>query len=351
MSVRHRIARAVKTAVAALLYYSGLLSIWQMIVLRRRAVVLMYHRVLTSEERERTGSHQALTVDTETFARQMRLLRRHFNVLSVEQFARCLEDGVPFPPSSCLITFDDGWCDTVWNAFPILRQQSLPALIFLPMNYIGTKRVFWQEALTHLLGRLVAHLREYPGRREYFRELLEPAGLREVLEIGEVDPRQAIVALLAAQKRANVTRLRALPDVLARELGVSLDELSEVDGFIGWHDVRAMAAHGIAFGCHGAEHLLLTEVPVAEAQVDIHASKREFDARINHLVPTFSYPNGYYTPEIVEAVRTSGFRLAFVTRRGFVSSADDRFTIARLNVHESVTATTPTFLARVLGLL
>ena len=351
MSARHRFAQIVKRIVATGLYYSGLLTIWQGIVLRRRAVVLMYHRVLTEEERAQSGSHQALTVELKTFARQMALLKRRFNVLSLEQFARCLEDGVPFPDSSCLITFDDGWRDNVSNALPVLRRHTLPALIFLPMNYIGTMRVFWQEALTHLLERLVQQVRQQPERREAFREILEPAGLQAVLQIAAPHPRSLIVAQLAALKRANVSRLRALPEVLARELGVSLEELSRIDGFVDWREVREMAAHGVAFGAHGAEHLLLTEVPIAEAEFDIQASKRELEARVNHSIPTFSYPNGYYTPEIIEAVRKCGYRLAFVTRRGFVSSADDRFTIARLNVHESVTSTAPLFLARVLGLL
>lgn len=348
---RDRIVRRAKMVFAAALYYSGVLSLWQAVVLRRRAVVLMYHRVLTLEERSKAGSHHAVAVDSRTFAWQMALLKRRFNVLSVEEFARCLEERVPFPRSSCLITFDDGWRDNLSNALPILRRHALPALIFLPMNYIGTTRVFWQEALMHLLARIIVHVRAQPSRRRAFERLLEPAGLRDVLGIDAPDPRPAIVTRLAAEKRARASYLRDLPAALARELGASIEELAATDGFMGWGDVQEMAAHGIAFGSHGAEHLLMTEVPAAEARADIRASKAMFDARINHPVPTFSYPNGYHTPEIVEAVRRCGYRLAFGTRRGFVSSADDRFTIARLNVHESVTSTPPTFLARVLGLL
>ncbi|MCP9439396.1 MAG: hypothetical protein NHB36_05870, partial [Nitrospira sp.] len=50
----------VKLLVAHGLYAIGVLQLMQRIVLRRRAVVLMYHRVLTEEEMAVTASHPAI---------------------------------------------------------------------------------------------------------------------------------------------------------------------------------------------------------------------------------------------------------------------------------------------------
>ena len=74
------------------------------------------------------------------------------------------------------------------------------------------------------------------------------------------------------------------------------------------------------------------------------------ESRFPAAVPTFSYPNGYHTPAIVERTRAAGFRLAFITRRGFVSCDNDPLTIPRLNVHESVTGSAPMLVARIVGL-
>ena len=126
--------RLTKVTLAHLLYYSGALLLWKAIVMRNRAVVLMYHRVLTNEERRQSGSHPALVVERETFARQMALLKRRFSVLSVDELADRLEKKVPLPNSSVIITFDDGWRDNFTNALPILRYHTLPALVFLPVN-------------------------------------------------------------------------------------------------------------------------------------------------------------------------------------------------------------------------
>ena len=341
---------AMKVLIAYLLCYTGLLRLWQAVVLRRKAVVLMYHRVLTSEERKRSGSHPALVVDRDTFEKQMAVLKRRFVVLSAEEFANRLERKIPLPNSSCVITFDDGWRDNYTNALPILSKLGLPSLVFLPVNYIGRERLFWPEALTHLLWRVVEHVRTTPARRPRFQSLLAPSRLDEVLDLTGDDPRPAIIASVAKQKLVPRAEVEALIAALAAELHVWPADLVGTDGFIDWGQAAQMAAQGVTFGGHGAEHVLLTQVAPDEQEREIRAAKTMLDT-LNEPVPTFSYPNGYRSAEIAERVKASGYKLAFITSRGFVSCNDDPFTVRRLNVHESVTASVPMFLARVVGLL
>ena len=342
---------AVRVAVVHALYYLGLLHVWQRLAMRQRAVVLMYHRVLTPDERRASASHPAIVVDRETFARQMAILKRRFVVLSVDEFASHLEHGRPFPDSSCVITFDDGWHDSFTNAFPILVAEGLPAVVFLPVNYIGTDRVFWQEALTHVLTRAVLDARSEPRRRERLQQLLSGTALDSLLDVAAPDPQPAIIAAIGAQKRFARADVEARVAALANELGLRLGDLARTDGFINWDQVRQMSEAGIAFGGHGADHLLLTQVSRDQAQQEIGESLRVLGERVGEDVAAFSYPNGYRNTEVTECVRRSGYRLAFTTRGGFVRAGDDCFSIARFNIHEGVTDTTPTFLARVLGLL
>ncbi len=350
MTGRDRVRYAIKVVVSHVLYYLGLLQLWQSLVMRQKAVILMYHRVLTREERQQSGSHPAIVVDRETFTQQMAVLKRRFVVLSLEEFADRMERRSPFPNSSCLITFDDGWRDNFTNALPILRRHELPAVVFLPMNYIGRQRLFWQEALANLLVRVVNNVREEPTRRSRFRGVLASVGLEGVLDITETDPRPLIIVAISSAKQVPAPVLQETIAALADALGVGIDDLSTTDGFMDWEQIGQMARQGIAFGGHGVEHRLLTQVPSDEARGEIHGAKEVLDGRLKDVVPTFSYPNGYWTPEIVDMVKASGYRLAFITHRGLVSCGDDRFTLRRLNIHESVTDTTPMFLARIVGL-
>ena len=349
MTLRDRFGFTLKVVVSHTLYNLGLLQLWQAYAMRGKAVVLMYHRVLTPGERDASSSHPALVVERETFARQMAFLKRRFRVLSVEEFAAFLERRKPFPNSSCLITFDDGWRDNYENALPALRAHGLPALMFLPVNYIGHPRVFWQEALTHLLVRAIGAARRDGAARQRLVELLTPTGLTAVLDITAADPKPSVFAAVDSQKRWPRALIEDLLRRLAEELGIRLEDLAATDGFMSWEQVQSMGTHRVAFGAHGVEHLLLSKVSPEEAEHEIRESWTVVDARLKPAVKTFSYPNGYTTPDVVGRVKAAGYRLAFVTRWGFVSPASDPLTLPRRNVHEGGTASGPMFLARLMG--
>jgi peptidoglycan/xylan/chitin deacetylase (PgdA/CDA1 family) len=340
-----------KVILAHLLYALGLLQLWQRIKLNRRAVVLMYHRVLPSEERRQSGSHPAIMVDPDTFDRQMGVVKHRFKVLSLEEFADRIERKVPFENSSCLITFDDGWKDNVTHALPILKKHELSAVVFLPVNYIGEKRLFWQEALVHLLGTAINEARRDPARAARIHEIVAPLGLEEILSFQDDDPRQRVMELISRKRKTfeQDTLDMALAG-LRSELCMEGADANEIDSFLDWEDVERMSRRGIQFGGHGAEHRLLSEMSVEEAREDITLSKDVIDLRVKPSILTFSYPRGYWTPQVASLVKASGFRLAFLAKGGSVTSEDDPYTLRRINIAQDGTETTPMFLARVVGL-
>ena len=176
-----RFAYLAKACIAQLLFTLGVLDLLRSRRLRGRAVVLMYHRVLSTEARARSASHPGYLISDATFARQMAFLKTHFTVLTEQQFVEHLDTGRPFPDSSCLITFDDGWQDNLTHAWPVLRALRLPAVIYLPVNFIGTTRLFWREALTHVLLEAVRRVRAEGSVSGDLRALLRAHALDHVL--------------------------------------------------------------------------------------------------------------------------------------------------------------------------
>ena len=346
------IKHALKYALAHALYAVGVLQLWQHLALRQKAVILMYHRVLAADDMGRTGSHPAITVESRTFAEQMAVVKQRFKVLSIDEFSDRIEQRRPFDNSSCLITFDDGWRDNFTNALPILRRYELPAVIFLPVNFIGEERLFWQESLVHLLVLAMEAVRKNPARMKRFRYTLDPVGLGCLLDISEGDSRsRAIEAISLARAGWTQAMIGATLDGLRSELGVGTGDTHGIDGFLSWEQVAEMAQQGITFGGHGAEHHLLSEIPIDAAREDIQISKEVIDRRCKATIPTFSYPRGYRTSQVVEVVKATGFRLGFIANGGKVSSDDDPFTLRRINISQEATASTPMFLARIVGLL
>jgi peptidoglycan/xylan/chitin deacetylase (PgdA/CDA1 family) len=306
--------------------------------------------VLTAEEQCQTMSHPGIVVGEHTFAMHMEVLRRHFTVLSIEEFADHIERKRQFASSSCLITFDDGWRDNFTTALPLLRKEGLPALVFLPVNFIGQRKLFWREALTHLVVLGIRRVRSGAVARERLHAVLTGAGLEQLLETCDEDARPQVIAAIASRPRLILGEMERVATALASELDVRLEELATADTFMDWEQVQVMARHRVAFGGHGAEHRLLTDLAAADARAEIEQSKTVLDRTLDERVATFSYPNGNWRPDIAETVKSCGYRLAFTTRPGRVRCDDDPFTLRRMNIHEAATATKPMFLARVVGL-
>ena len=346
-----RAFRSLRTAAIHALYYSGVLSLLQVILLRRRAVVLMYHRVLTAEQQQHVSSNPGIVITRETFVRQMAYLKRAFKVLSVTEFAHQIREGVPFADSSCLITFDDGWRDNFENAWPVLQSESLPAVIFLPVNYVGTARSFWRETLTGLLVHILDELRRRPERRTVYAAILQRAELAHVLDLTDADPRAAISEALDPLKEHRIAEINALVDALALAAGVNAAALTAADRLMDWAEAEAMSRDGIAFGGHGAEHRLLGEIPEHEVDAEVITMTAVMNKRLPVPVPAISYPNGSWTPAVIEKVRRAGVALGFTTEPGTVAVGDEPLTIRRVNISEDMTRTTPMFLARILGLV
>jgi peptidoglycan/xylan/chitin deacetylase (PgdA/CDA1 family) len=103
-------------------------------VLEPRITVLLYHRV-TDAVRDN------LSVGIEQFDRQMALIRRHCQVLSLDEVLDASVIPRSRRPLVC-VTFDDGYRDNHDIAVPILMRHQVPAAFFVATGMIGTDRPF-----------------------------------------------------------------------------------------------------------------------------------------------------------------------------------------------------------------
>jgi peptidoglycan/xylan/chitin deacetylase (PgdA/CDA1 family) len=110
------------------------------LLLRNRAVVVAFHRVQPTVDRD-----DGLTVDVRTFERHCRFFRRRFRVVPLRQIVRKLERGERLR-RELAITFDDGYRDNYEWAAPVLQKLGLPATFFVVTDWMGTDIVPWWDA-------------------------------------------------------------------------------------------------------------------------------------------------------------------------------------------------------------
>ena len=86
--------------------------------------VLYYHSIRPTEDNE-------LILSPEKLKKQLNFLKSEgYTSLSLSEFSNYILNNTPVPPKSFLITFDDGYMDNYYYAFPILKELNMKATIF-----------------------------------------------------------------------------------------------------------------------------------------------------------------------------------------------------------------------------
>ena len=340
------IKKLIRNVIAYSLYLTGILNLLLRIRLRKKALVLMYHRVLNEHEITNTYSHPGIFVGRDSFERHIKYIKKHFNPVTLDQFVSHLENQMPFPDITCLITFDDGWKDNFTNAFPILQKYQVPAVIFLTTNYIGAEKNFWQETLSSLLFEL--HRQCMTDENKATDALtVQYQGLKKLISCRKSELKETISNLVAAQKERPMEETGLLVDRLIKFLAPSSEIPENQGAFLTWDEIREMDSNGIKFGSHGNNHKILVNLQAKETREEIRGSKERLEIALKEPVEAFSYPNGDYNDQVVSHVSDSGYKIAFGTNPAYICAEADRYQLGRINIHEDMTRNIPMFVSRI----
>lgn len=100
-----------------------------------RILILMYHMIAkTNDEMEKRYA-----LAPKRFRGQLRYLkRRGFTPIGLNDIYNCfVQKGVRLPTKPVIITFDDGYMDNYENALLILKEQNVPATLFIVSGFIN----------------------------------------------------------------------------------------------------------------------------------------------------------------------------------------------------------------------
>ncbi len=113
---------------------------------QRKIPILMYHSVGGREQSAR-GAYYQTSVSPENFFRQMTFLhlRGYRSCTLGEAIARLDEPTSGADDKVVVITFDDGFADFYYEAFPILHRFGLTATMFVTTGYIGDSPIAFKD--------------------------------------------------------------------------------------------------------------------------------------------------------------------------------------------------------------
>ncbi len=195
----------------------------------------------------------------------VQVLSRWFDFIKLEDLSCRLAEPITRP--FCLLTFDDGKRSNFTEAAPELERLGVPAVFYIPTEFISNDSCLWfdrRERLLKVLGYC-------------------PAGLE-----------------LNALKRLPMKVLTERLDRACAGHSLNLEAAGEDVRPMSWDQVRSLHQRGFAIGAHGATHAILTREHESEAFAEIDESIAKVTTELGARCVTFAFPNGNHTEALVQ---------------------------------------------------
>lgn len=283
------------------------------------AIVLLYHRVTNL-----SSDPQQLSVTPDHFYFQVEYLKKHYNLLSVDEFVHLLINKKKFPKRTVLLTFDDGYQDNHLQARPILESLNVQALFFITTSLLGTTKELWWDDLERVLllkTTLPKYLTIAVNNREYR------------FATATVPERNATYhALHPVIKYLPPAERNTLFAFLYSWAGIQ-DEGRTTHRLMSYNEVVQFSqSPSVVIGAHTHSHTPLSVLPKEEQQSDIHKSRTILEELTKLPIRYFSYPFGLkkdYTRETVHIVEEMGYDMVWSNYEDQVHRWTSRFEVPR----------------------
>lgn len=283
-----------KKGVVEVIYLGSVLGMLQ----PRGPLILTYHRISShSSDRNFSGSC-SLAVSLDIFERQIRYLKEHYILVSLDSLIGYIRNGVLNGNATKMaaLTFDDGYKDTYELAYPILRKYDVPATIFLTTQYLDreTVNLWWCELadlISEYKGKVIIRYKE----REYSWFIDSARKRRECYgRLGEIFMSQG-----PAEQDEFMKELREQFKAKGKENHKSL--------MLTWDMVKEMVGSGlISIGNHTVSHPALSTLSKDAQEEEIRNAKQRLEDVLGIKISSFAYPYGareHYSHESIDIVK------------------------------------------------
>lgn len=306
-------------------------------------IILTYHRVLPENAPEREFEQPGMIVSPENLHQHIRLIRSiGAEPVHLDEWLRKKKASEPLPTLSVAFTFDDGWRDNYLYAFPLLRQEQVPATIFLVTKMVDTDDTFWPEQVIQLLRTPGVNLNEpsLDWLRPYLGDLANKSTPLSLLEADEV-----------------INRLKDLDDAtILDHLGSYTRSLPEKKNgtseqsppVLQARDLADMAQNNLVkYGAHTQNHFRLNRLNnKAALEQQIAGCLSDLEAMKINSTPIFCYPNGDITGSGEQMV-ANHYQAACTTKTGWNKLTRSEYDLHRFNLHDGNSSSRRTLLATI----
>lgn len=299
-----------------------------------RLLNILYHGVVEQD----ATYFSPRSIEKGQFERQLRYIKRHFNVISLEEAFQLKHESSLLEAEGSVqrrrnspsllkrptvtISFDDGFKNNLTTALPIIEKYQLPVTFFVSSALLVEQEIptLWSEKMAAL--RYFAQV--VPGfLQEDFAENSHETNIpTEGTCTRATLPEESYLMGLPSSDRATLPEdsyLKGLPpserDALIDELvgrysiGERLKEIpEEVWKLMTPQELRQLASSPyVEIGSHGHLHYNLGEIPLEEARKELCLSRQLLGEALQREIKMVAYPDGSYSKEVKKVAGECGY--------------------------------------------
>lgn len=282
----------------------------------REIAILYYHRV-NSEK----SDYNFTNVTPQNFNEQMQVLAEEYEVIPIKKlFDKTAFDG---EKKGVIITFDDGYCDVLYNAYPILREYGYSATCFITTENIDTGEENWTDFILRaayepdvykstLSLMINGHLRTWETNSLQNRMKLY-WDLRQIFRESKKEVQKEL--------RQNIA-----------EWGGFSAKARDSRRILNKTEILELKKMGMEIGSHSVSHPYFSDLSDTEIEECITESKHKLEIITDETINYFSYPFGDCPKRTRPILDKHHFILAATSNPGTVTPETDIMYLPRNEV-------------------
>ena len=304
---------------------------------RKNITVLVLHGVMAKHGKTSWNPLRTQLPPNE-LQNTLKILSKYYQFINVEQCVGMLEGKIPLIDHALLLTFDDGYRNTIDYALPVCESFGIKPVLFIATGHIDSGEPFWFDRLDYALqqnmGKVISF--EYEGNKYCF----------------DTTSRQALKA--SYKKFRDVCKNDFTDDITMNKLFDALSEMLESNSgkalrdicleddwscIASWSELRdAVENDRLDIASHTVDHWRLNSLSEEQVLSQLQKSKARIENKLAIKCQYFCYPNGNYNKLAIKLIKRSGYRAAFSTDVGLCKSKEDLMTLKRLHFPANKTA-------------
>ena len=306
-----------------------------------RGVILMYHQIAALP-----CDPWQLAVHPEKFEAQLKVLQRHFDVVSLEELIFTVRN-IPLHRHRIAITFDDGFRDNHHTAAPLLERYRLPASFYIATKLINSDDMFWWDTVQHLIlytKKLPPSLDIVIAGKPFHYELYEDALLTHRLTI-DISRWNYERPILNKRVELYVKIWEQLKMLTMEDRDNSIRELKSwvgdsyptpgVSAVMNVDELRTLGNNSLfTIGAHTVNHPALGTQTADQQIFEINQSKEVLQGWLNKKINSFAYPYGNYDTMTTSIINEAGFENAVTTEEKPVTRSSAILELPRYQIKD-----------------